>query len=321
MVSRRTFMTASVAASAASLLGREKEPTQAGTPQVAASAKAKLTLSFVGGTVLVNDVTHYAALQLSGHGMKTNSGHDLRHQSFIVGPVGTFEGGQPVPEAAAKLLRVVSTAAHDTYESLCLVGKDIIVAGTNAPDIKCRCEKVANYGHVAGTWKRKEPWVPGVGKPVNSRFTLLNGMLVDGTPVNAEGAAALWFIKDSGNKKKLSDVVVLQLEADAITLSGINKSKILVKAGQTLSLAVYSGPLKTHGPKHKYKAISHAILLTSIYDVGTTPYADILPTTDTEVIGEEGKPFPNPCHKGQDEGQVVRVTPDSEYCVNYDELP
>jgi len=238
MVSRRTFMTASVAASAASLLGHEKERTPAGAPQVASGAKAKLSLSFVGGTVLVNDVTHYTAMQLSGHGLNTESKHDFRHQSFIVGPVGTFEGGRLVPETAAKLLRVVSTARHDRYESLCLVGKDIIVAGTNAPDIECRCEKVANYGHVAGNWKRLEPWAPGAGRPVNSRFTLLNGTLVDGTAVNTQGAAAYWFIKDSRKKKILSDVVVLELEADAITLSGINTSKILVKAGQTLSLAV-----------------------------------------------------------------------------------
>jgi len=79
--------------------------------------------------------------------------------------------------------------------------------------------------------------------------------------------------------------------------------------------------LQSHGPKHKYNKISHAVLLTSIYDVGRTPVADILPTTDYAIVGEEGEAFPNPCHPGQGEGPVVRVTPDSEYCINYDELP
>jgi len=321
MISRRDFLTTTAAASAASLIGcRSNTDNAAAKPPAAAPPPARtgLELAFFGGTVFVKDGKYVTAVQPSGYG-QSYGGHSLEHQSFIVGPEKLFPTGIPFPALAASVLfKNIAAATGGTFKAICLVGKDITVSGTGARDTEFKCQQVVRYGHIAANWTRKGTWDPGAKQPVNSRFSLRNGEVVDGIPVNSNGAAVQWWVKDRTKEQTLSDVATLKLDADDITISGLlTTGDYAVPKGTTLPLMVFSGPLELHDPPYKYKTLTHALVLRTLYDVGTASEADIMPTTASEIDGMKGDSFDNPCGGMQ----KAVIPPDSEYCANYDELP
>lgn len=320
MISRRDFLATSVIASAASLAGcrQNADGAAGGQPAAVAPGRTRLELSFVGGTAFVRDGRYMSAMQLSGYGQHHN-GHSLEHNSFLVGPTKLFPSGTPLPTLTATRLgdSIGKLAAGVPLSAICLVGKDIKVSGSNAADFDFKCQHVARYGHVAAAWRPKGSWAPGSKQPVNSRFSLQNGVLTDGVALNTNGAAVQWWVKDPGKAQTLSDVATLELEADNITVSNLLPGDFVVPPGTAVPLMVFSGPLVLHQSTYKYRTLTHALLLKTIFDVGTTTDAEIMPTTAIDIDGMPGDSLPNPC------GDVQRaaIPPDSEYCANYDEFP
>ncbi|HET7694138.1 MAG TPA: hypothetical protein VFK57_00370 [Vicinamibacterales bacterium] len=311
MITRRKFVQTSVAASAAALAGCFEDPPP---PAAGQAGDAELRLFFVGGTVFVQDGSGLIGLQLSGKGLSHN-GHRLEHASYLAGNTAEFNGGTPLPAlrgAAAQRLPLTG------FNAVCLVGKTVTVTGKNDKATN-KCQRLANYGRVAaGKWTRKGDWDPSKNPAINSIFKLKDGDLTDGKAVNQTAEKVQWWVGgDSRNKKDLSDVAVLDVKAPTITIAGATASPIVVGQGRKLSLFVFSGPLEMHPQGHKYKTITHALLLKTIYDVKDTPDEHIMPTTEREIDGELGEPMDNPC----DRKVRIRVPPDSEYCPNYDELP
>lgn len=308
MITRRKFIQTSMAASAVALSGCGEEPPNA----VQGKGDAELLLYFVGGSVFVKDGNVVTALQLSGKG-QTYNGHSLEHASYIAGPSQLFPGGVPMPALSPTLTQ----RGFGGFTAACLVGKTVTVSGKKEKaDIKC--QKLADYGHVAGgNWVRKGTWDPSTNPAINSMFKLYDGNLLDDKAVNQNGEKVKWWVKDKGKQKDLSDVAYLELKAPEITIAGLTTNDIVLRQGESLKLSVFSGPLYMHGPNHKYKAITHALLLKTIYDVKNTPDGDIMPTTENDIDGMEGAEMENPC----DKRLKIRVPPDSEYCPNYDELP
>jgi hypothetical protein len=307
MITRRRFIQTSMAASAVALTGCGDSP----KPPAPLVADAELQLYFVGGSVFVKDANYITALQLSGKGQSYN-GHSLEHASYVAGPPKLFPGGVPLPGLA-----VMAPHGFSGFNAICVVGKKVTVTGKKA-GAKIKCQKLANYGHIAhGKWVRKGTWDPTMNPAINSMFTLNDGDLGDEKAVNQNGEKVKWWVKEKGKEKDLSDVAVLELKAPVITISGLTGSDIVVSPGDTLKLSVFSGPLEMHGPNYKYKRISHALLLKTIYDVNGSSDDDIMPTTDKDIDGMEGETMDNPCTPKL----KIRVPPDSEYCPNYDELP
>jgi len=316
MISRREFVTGSIAATAATLLGCQKDSSSGGRT-TGPGGKAHLTVMFIGGTVFAKGNDRYIALQLRGHGVEYEH-HKLEHMSFVVAPHGYLSPAVDLDAQDVEALPASVTSSTKKLQSACLVGRDITISGTNTAPIHSQCKQLVEYGHISGGWTRKD-WTPGNDKAVSSRFTLWNGTLGDGNPLNTNAAAYKWYVKDKNKEKSVSDVTELVLDADVITIDGLNPSGPLeLKAGDRLLLAVFSGPLQTHGSNHKYQKISHAYLMTTIYDIGATPIDDLFPRTDTEVNGMEGSKIKNPC-----EGDQPRmfVPPDSEYCPNTEGKP
>jgi hypothetical protein len=310
MITRRRFIQTSVAASAFALAGCSDDPKNAAQGTV----DAELRLYFVGGSVFVQDGDVITALQLSGKG-QTYNGHSLEHASYIAGPPQLFPGGVPMPGLAATFAQ----RGFGEFTAACLVGKTVTVTGKKT-GAQNKCQKLANYGHIAhGKWDRKGMWDPTKNPAINSMFKLNDGELTDDKALNQNGEKVKWWIKDKGKQKDLSDVAYLRLRAPRITISGATANDIVLSQGEKLTLSVFSGPLEMHGPNHKYKTITHALLLKTIYDVKGTPDADIMPTTENDVDGMKGDEMDNPCDK--DKKQKILVPPDSEYCPNYDELP
>jgi hypothetical protein len=140
--------------------------------------------------------------------------------------------------------------------------------------------------------------------------------LVNGAAVNQKGFAASYRIGGS-ETKKLSDVAILQLRAESISINGIGTAPFAVPADRPLVLYVFAGPDFLHSAP-TYRQISHAVLLKTIYDVKETKDAEIMPTSATDVEAEKAAVQRHPCDFGTPPpGAERRVPPDSEYCVNY----
>jgi len=283
----------------------------------------RLELYFVGGTVFRKLDGSYTAVQLSGKG-SSHGGHPMEHRSFLIAPAGTFgAAAQKFPaNYAIDQLHPDLKGGAARYEAVCLIGRDIQVSHTGGPPITYTATEVAHYGHIATAWQPKGSWDPRQDRAVNSRFMLPAGELVDAPAVNKKGHAAKWAI-GSGPKKTLSDVAKLNLSADSIGLKGIGQEDFTVPAGSPLKLYVFAGP-DAHSSRRKYREITHALLLKTIYDVKGTPDADIMPTSDEDVETEPQVFLQHPCDFGKGDAAAplsLKVPPDSEYCANYQELP
>jgi len=309
MITRRKFVQTSLAASAVALAGCGKEPEKPSetpaTPPAAVAKDAELRIYFFGGTVFVDEGKTLLALQLSGKGQSYH-GHSLEHASYIAGP--GFSG----PALPAAL--IASRPELNGFATDCLVGKAIKVTGKNNGANSLGGTKRADYKKLAKDWKRKGPWDPAQNEYINSMFTFMDGDLGNDKAMNSTAAAVQWWIKDKGDKKELSDVAVVTVKAPEITVTGLTADPIVVKPEFPRAFGVFSGPLELHPKGYKYKKISHALLLKTIYDVGNTTDDDIMPTTENEVLGEYGEPMDNPCRKTK--WNKVLVPPDSEYCPN-----
>ena len=78
----------------------------------------------------------------------------------------------------------------------------------------------------------------------------------------------------------LSDVAVLTLKAQNITISGVQRQDYTIEPGQVLGLYVFSGPDSDHGPAsgdYTYCTVSHAIMLKTIFELTQTPEVLIVP--------------------------------------------
>ena len=74
-------------------------------------------------------------------------------------------------------------------------------------------------------WEPKGDWTPNENGPVCSRFAFDAGDLVNGKAVNQKGYAARWKIGD-GEAKTLSDVAILQLKAESISIAGVGSTPL-----------------------------------------------------------------------------------------------
>jgi hypothetical protein len=327
MISRREFVVGSLAASAAALAGcRDREQVNGASP--APQGSAKLTLHFAGGTAFKHGQGTLRAIQLSG--LDANGDefthphhpHAMRHRSFIVFPAGTVTGATPFDAGyRTHLLNKMITPAH-RWEPVCLVGRDVHIETTSGSPFSYACDKVAHYGSCAAEWKSSWNWETGpLGKAVNSRFKVSSGVLKEALdPHNQEGAKAKWKI-GIGAYNPLSDIATLIVEADTITISGIGSSSISLTGASQLEGFVFAGPdhrMGNEGDPHEYDRINHALLLHTIYAIPDDQ--DIRPVAEKKVVDRFGPALEHPCDLGQ---QVIRTMapPDSEYCVNYDELP
>src|SRR5688572_12707583 len=152
-------------------------------------------------------------------------------------------------------------------------------------------------------------------------FAFDAGDLVNGKAVNQKGYAAQWKIAE-GEAKTLSDVAILQLKAESISIAGVGSTPLPVPADKPLALYVFGGPDFMHSDR-KYRQISHALLLKTIYDVKGAKDDEIMPTSPTDVDAEAPADLRHPCDFSDTTKKVARprVPPDTEYCVNYDQLP
>jgi len=332
MMTRRAFVLTSLAGSAGGLLsgcgtdapapGADAKP-PANPPLQLRSASVELY--FVGGTAFRKTGTSYVALQLRGKGI-VHDGHPMDHRSYLVAPFGTFgkEGKQFPAGYDMTKLHPNLTLPPSSYEAVCLVGKDVTISQVNGgKQVNYQSTEVAAYAALAGKykWEPKGDWTPNENGPVSSRFAFDAGDLVNGRAVNQKGYAAKWKIGD-GEAKTLSDVAILQLKADSITIAGIDATPFPVPGEKPLALYVFGGPDFMHSDR-KYRQISHALLLKTIYDVKDAKDDEIMPTSATDVDAEAPADLRHPCDFG-DTAKVVprpRVPPDTEFCVNYDELP
>jgi hypothetical protein len=328
MITRRAFVVTSLAGSAGLLSACSKAeapaPAAAPNPASAARAGASLELYFVGGTAFRKVGTSYVALQMRGKGV-VHDGHPMDHRSFLVAPHGTFKDGKQFPAGydMAKLHPNL-TLPPASYEAVCLVGKDVTISQVNGgKEVNYRSNEVADYGALAAKyrWEPKGDWTPNENGPVASRFAFDAGDLVNGKAVNQKGHAARWKIAD-GEAKTLSDVAVLQLTAESISIAGVASSPVPVPSDKPLALYVFGGPDVLHGDR-KYRQISHALLLKTIYDVKGAADDEIMPTSPTEVDAEAPGDPRHPCDFSDTAKPAPRprVPPDSEFCVNYDQLP
>lgn len=331
MITRRAFVLTSLAGSAGSLLtgcGSPEQPAPAAGTSPAASVQprtaASLELYFVGGTAFRKVGTSYVALQLRGKGI-VHDGHPMDHRSYLVAPRGTFKDGKPFPDGYDMTkLHPNLTLPPSSYEAVCLVGKDVTISQVNGgKQVNYLSSEVADYGALAAKykWEPKGDWTPNDNGPVCSRFAFDAGDLINGRAVNQKGYAAKWAI-GGGDARTLSDVAILQLKAESITIAGVDSAPVPVPADKPLSLYVFGGPDFMHGDR-RYRQISHALLLKTIYDVKETKDDEIMPTSPTEVDAEAPADLRHPCDFGETtkRAPMPRVPPDTEYCVNYDQLP
>jgi hypothetical protein len=309
MITRRQFVHTSMAASLAALVGCGRDPDDNQPAQ--AAADGELRLYFVGGTAFVKAGAEYLALQLSGKGLM-HGGRSLEHQSYIAGAPELFPGGVPMPAMGPLGEGLVPGSL-----AVCLLGKTITVDTGEQPNATNRCQRLVDYRNVSGSWKRKGEWDPARNPAISSMFRLRHGVLSDAQAVNQTAASVMWWVKDPSTAKHLSDVAMLDLKGPKITITGATDDPIVIDQGKKVVLHVFAGPLHLHQEGHKYRTITHALLLKSIYDVQGTADADIMPTTAAEVDGETGPEMKNPCN----DRVTIRVPPDSEYCPNYGELP
>jgi hypothetical protein len=72
-----------------------------------------------------------------------------------------------------------------------------------------------------------------------------------------------------------------------------------------------------------YRQISHALLLKTIHDVKQAKDDETMPTSATDVEPEKAPDLRHPCDFGAPPPATAerRVPSDSEYCVNYGNLP
>ena len=330
MISRRAFVLTSLAGSAGllSACGRDgatpPASTQSTVPPPQPKAAASLDLYFVGGTAFRKNGSSYVAVQMRGKGVVHN-GHPMDHRSYLVAPFGTFgKEGKPFPAGYdMRKLHPQLTLPPESYEAVCLLGKDVTLTQVNGGrEVVYKSDQVAGYGALAAKyrWEPNGSWTPSAEGPVASRFTFDAGELVNGTAVNQKGYAAQYKIGD-GEPKKLSDVAVLQLRAESISLNGIGSTPFTVPPDRPLALYVFAGPDFMHTAR-TYRQISHALLLKTIYDVKGAKDEEIMPTSATDIEAEPAPDLRHPCDFGAPPAAAERrVPPDSEYCVNYDELP
>ena len=327
MISRRAFVLSSLAGSAGLLsgCGREGASPPASTastapPEQRQKTSASLDLYFVGGTAFRKSGSSYVAVQLRGKGVVHND-HPMDHRSYLVAPFGTFgKDGRQFPAGYDMTkLHPQLTQSPESYEAVCLLGKDVTLAQINGGrEVNNRADQVADYGGLAAKyrWEPKGTWTPSEDGPVGSRFTFDAGDLVNGTAVNQKGFAASYRLGD-GEAKKLSDVAILQLRAESISINGIGTSPFAVPADRPLVFYVFAGPDFLHSAP-TYRQISHAVLLKTIYDVKETKDDEIMPTSATDVEAEKAAVQQHPCDFGTPPPAAERrVPPDSEYCVNY----
>ena len=335
MISRRAFVLTSLAGSAGLLSGcRAAEapgpPSSGATttstnPPPQLRTNTALELYFVGGTAFRRTGAGYVALQLRGKGFVHN-GHPMDHRSYLVAPFGTFgkDAHQFPPGYEMTKLHPNLTLPPEAYEAVCLVGKDVKITQVNGGnEVNYRASEVASYRELAAKhgWKPKGDWTPGEAGPVGSRFAFDGGDLVNGAAVNKAGYAAKFSI-GGGEAKTLSDVAILQLRAESITIAGVGSAPLTIPPDKPAALYVFSGP-DTMENRPTYRQIDHALLLKTIYDVGGAKDDEIMPTSDKEVEGGIAPDLRHPCDFGQRAARVPqeRVPPDTVYCVNYDELP
>jgi hypothetical protein len=332
MISRRAFVLTSLAGSAGLLSGCGQENTAPAPnsapapPRQLRKPPASLDLYFVGGTAFRNTGASYVAVQLRGKGVVHND-HRLDHRSYLVAPAGTFgkEGKPFPPDYDMTKLHPDFALPAPSYEAVCLVGKDVALSQVDGGTaVNYKASEVADYEALAAKyrWQPKGSWTPGENGPVSSRFTFTAGDLVNGKAVNKKGYAAKYKI-GGGDAKTLSDVAVLELRAESISIAGIGSTPFTVPGEKPLKLYVFGGPEFRH-PARKYRQVSHAVLLKTIYDVKGATDAEIMPSSDTDVDPERPGDPRHPCDFGGSAaraGAQLRVPPDTEYCVNYDKLP
>ena len=284
--------------------------------------KAELRIYFVGGTVFIQNDAHCTAVQLSGHNFEL-CGHSMRHRSFLVAPSGTFKGAHKFPKEYPKLHGDMASGMEN-YEVICLVGKDVRISHAGEGDFTNECKKLAKLDGLS-KWQTLNSLVPGEDAAVNSRFTITGGKLTDGDPVDPNGSVVKWRIGD-GEFKDISDVAVLKVVEENITISGLHDEEYTVAPSQTpLKLYVFAGAESRHGApgsRYSYWAMSHAILLSTIFDLEGTPIADIIPVAQRIVISNITAVTPHPCDvrsgvKVKTRGvSGDRIYPDTEYCSN-----
>jgi hypothetical protein len=332
MISRRAFVLTSLAGSAGLLSGCGKAeapaPSTGATPapdQPPLRANTSLELYFVGGTAFRKVGTSYVAIQPRGKGV-VHDGHPMDHRSYLVAPYGTFgkEGHQFPSGYDMTKLHPNLSLPPSSYEAVCLVGKDVEIDQVNGGrEVNHRSTEVAAYGALAAKyqWTPRGDWAPNENGPVCSRFAFDAGDLIDGRAVNQKGYAAKWSV-GGGEAKTLSDVAILQLRAEAVSIAGVGTTPVAVPPDKPLALYVFGGPDFMHSAR-RYRRISHALLLKTIYDVKGATDDEIMPASATEVEAETPADLRHPCDFGGTAAPVSRprVPPDTEYCVNYDQLP
>jgi len=331
MISRRAFVLTSLAGSAGLLSGCSRESgtppasTQSTVPPTQPKAAASLDLYFVGGTAFRKSGSSFIAAQMRGKGV-VHSGHAMDHRSYLVAPFGTFgkEGRQFPAGYDMTKLHPQLTQSPESYEAVCLLGKDVTITQVNGGrEVVYKADEAADYGALAANyrWEPKGSWTPSADGPVGSRFTFDAGELVNGTPVNQKGYAAQYRIA-AGEPKKLSDVTILQVRAESISLNGVGSTPFIVPPDRPLALYVFAGPDFMHTAP-TFRQISHALLLKTIYDVKEAKDDEIMPTSATDVEAEKAAVQRHPCDFGTPPAATPqrRVPPDSEYCVNYGNLP
>ena len=331
MISRRAFVLTSLAGSAGLLSGCGQENTapvqtpSSSSPPPQKRAAASLALYFVGGTAFRNTGGSYVAVQLRGKGV-VHDDHRMDHRSYLVAPAGTFgKDGTPFPaDYDMTKLHPELTLPPASYEAVCLVGKDVRLTHVNGgKEVAYKASEVADYQALAAKyqWQPKGSWTPDENGPVSSRFTFDAGELVNGTAVNQKGHAVKYRI-GGGPPKTLSDVAILQLQAESISIAGITASPLTVPADRPLKLYVFGGP-EFRRTARTYRQVSHAVLLRTIYDVKGATDDEIMPSAETEVEAERAPDPRHPCDFGASAPPLaqMRVPPDTEYCVNYDQLP
>jgi hypothetical protein len=331
MISRRAFVLTSLAGSAGFLSGCSRESgtppasSQSAAPPSQQKAGASLDVYFVGGTAFRRTGPSCVAVQMRGKGVVHN-GHPMDHRSYLVAPFGTFgKDGKQFPAGYDMTkLHPQLTLPPESYEAVCLLGKDVTLTQVNGGrEVVYKSDQVADYGALAAKyrWEPKGSWTPSADGPVASRFAFDAGELVNGTAVNQKGYEAQYRIGD-GDAKKLSDVAILQLRADSITLNGVASTPFTVPTDRPLAFYVFAGPEFFHTAP-TYRQISHALLLKTIYDVKDTKDDEIMPTSATDVEADKAAIQQHPCDFGAAPPATAqrRVPPDSEYCVNYDQLP
>src|SRR5687768_10865236 len=137
MISRRAFVLTSLAGSAGLVAGCGRESatppasSQSTVPPPPKTA-ASLDLYFVGGTAFRKNGSSYVAVQMRGRGVVHN-GHAMDHRSYLVAPFGTFgkEGKQFPAGYDMTKLHPQLTLPPESYEAVCLLGKDVTLTQVN----------------------------------------------------------------------------------------------------------------------------------------------------------------------------------------------